>query len=318
MTRLLITGGLGFIGSHVAEQALAQGHEVAALDNLSSGRRSNVPGAVRVYEADLRDAAAVVAAVADFAPEWISHHAAQASVPVSFRDPQRDADVNVLGTLNLLEAARLHGVRRLVFASTGGAIYGEVPGGESGHVGGPLRPSTPYGVSKLAGEGYLEVYRQYYGLETVALRYSNVYGERQSVHGEAGVVAAFCEALLRGDPLRVNGRAEAGDRGCVRDYVYVGDVARANLLALRGEVRGAPVLDVGTGTGTDSRTLAETLLRLAGQPGGAVSGPPRPGDVGRSVLDGAALRTLLGQVTPLDTGLARTLAWYHRQRAVLS
>ena len=316
MTRLLITGGLGFIGSHVAEQALAQGIEVAALDNLSSGRRGNVPAAVRVYEADLRDAAAVTAAVADFAPGWISHHAAQASVPGSLRDPVHDASVNVLGTLNLLEAARLGGVRRVVFASTGGAIYGEVPEGETGQVGGPLRPFTPYAVSKLTGEHYLEVYRRHHGLETVTLRYSNVYGERQSVHGEAGVVAAFCEALLRGAPLRVNGRAETGDRGCVRDYVYVGDVARANLLALGGEVPpGTGILDVGTGVGTDSRTLAETLLRVSGTDVAVDSGPPRPGDVGRSVLSAAGLRALLGDLTPLEAGLARTLAWYRQGQA---
>ena len=316
MTRLLITGGLGFIGSHVAEQALAQGIEVAALDNLSSGRRDNVPAAVRVYEADLRDAAAVTAAVADFAPAWISHHAAQASVPGSLRDPVHDASVNVLGTLNLLEAARLGRVRRVVFASTGGAIYGEVPDGETGQVGGPLRPFTPYAVSKLTGEHYLEVYRRHHGLETVTLRYSNVYGERQSVHGEAGVVAAFCEALLRGAPLRVNGRAETGDRGCVRDYVYVGDVARANLLALGGEVPpGTGILDVGTGVGTDSRTLAETLLRVSGTDVAVDSGPPRPGDVGRSVLSAAGLRALLGDLTPLEAGLARTLAWYRQGQA---
>lgn len=316
MTRLLITGGLGFIGSHVAEQALERGIEVAVFDNLSSGRRENVPGAVRVYEADLRDEAAVSAAVADFAPDWISHHAAQASVPGSLRDPGHDASVNVLGTLNLLEAARRGGVRRVVFASTGGAIYGEVPDHEVGQVGGPLRPFTPYAVSKLAGEQYLEVYRRHFGLESVTLRYSNVYGERQSIHGEAGVVAAFCEALLRGGPLRVNGRHEAGDRGCVRDYVYVGDVARANLLALEGRLDPArPVLDVGTGVGTDSRALAETLLRASGSQAAVESGPPRAGDVGRSVLSAEALRTLLGDLTPLETGLARTLAWY-RQEAV--
>ncbi|WP_288481673.1 NAD-dependent epimerase/dehydratase family protein [uncultured Deinococcus sp.] len=316
MTRLLITGGLGFIGSHVAEQALERGIEVAVFDNLSSGRRENVPGAVRVYEADLRDEAAVSAAVADFAPDWISHHAAQASVPGSLRDPGHDASVNVLGTLNLLEAARRGGVRRVVFASTGGAIYGEVPDHEVGQVGGPLRPFTPYAVSKLAGEQYLEVYRRHFGLESVTLRYSNVYGERQSIHGEAGVVAAFCEALLRGGPLRVNGRHEAGDRGCVRDYVYVGDVARANLLALEGRLDPArPVLDVGTGVGTDSRALAETLLRASGSRAAVESGPPRAGDVGRSVLSAEALRTLLGDLTPLETGLARTLAWY-RQEAV--
>lgn len=314
MTRLLITGGLGFIGSHVAEQALERGIEVAVFDNLSSGRRENVPGAVRVYEADLRDEAAVSAAVADFAPDWISHHAAQASVPGSLRDPGHDASVNVLGTLNLLEAARRGGVRRVVFASTGGAIYGEVPDHEVGQVGGPLRPFTPYAVSKLAGEQYLEVYRHHFGLESVTLRYSNVYGERQSIHGEAGVVAAFCEALLRGGPLRVNGRHEAGDRGCVRDYVYVGDVARANLLALEGWLYPArPVLDVGTGVGTDSRALAETLLRASGSRAAVESGPPRAGDVGRSVLSAEALRTLLGDLTPLETGLARTLAWYRRE-----
>ena len=308
MARLLITGALGFIGSPIAQLALEAGHEVAALDNLSTGRRENVPSAVRIFEVDLRDADAVNATFAAFKPELVSHQAAQASVPGSFKDPLTDAQVNVLGTLNLLEAARIHRVERLVMASTGGAIYGEIPGGELGRVGGPLSPSTPYAVSKLAGEGYLEVYRQHHGLSTSVLRYSNVYGERQSVHGEAGVVAAFCEALLRGESLRVNGCLEAGDRGCVRDYVYVGDVARANLLSLAGHA--PPLLDVATGIGTDSRTLAEGLAAAYGQPVSIEGAPPRLGDVRRSVLDAAPLRAALGELTSLEAGLARTLAWY--------
>jgi UDP-glucose 4-epimerase len=312
MARLLITGGLGFIGSHVAELALAAGHQVAALDNLSTGRRENVPGTVEVFEVDLRDGASLEAAFAAFQPELISHQAAQASVPGSFKDPRYDAQVNVLGTLNLLEAARRHEVRRLVMASTGGAIYGEVPDGQLGRVGGPLSPSTPYAVSKLAGEGYLAVYRVHHGLQAQVLRYSNVYGERQSVHGEAGVVALFSEAALRGEPLRVNGCLHAGDRGCVRDYIYVRDVARANLLALDAEV--PDILDVATGIGTDSQTLAqtlaETLLAASGQAVTIEGASPRLGDVRRSVLDAEPLRAALGELTPLAEGLARTLAWY--------
>lgn len=317
MARILITGGLGFIGSHVAELAVAEGHQVLVFDNLSSGHRSNVSAAVRVVEADLRDAEALDSTISAFQPDMISHQAAQASVPKSFLNPLHDAEVNVLGTLNLLESARRHGVRRLVMASTGGAIYGEVPEGTVGHVGGPERPSTPYAVSKLAAEHYLAVYSHHHGLVGNVLRYSNVYGERQSASGEAGVVAIFSQSLLRGASVRINGRLHSGDRGCIRDYVYVGDVARANLLALAGQL--APVFDVGTGVGTDARTLAETLLSGSGTVSAIVGTEPRPGDVQRSVLDGAPLRDALGQVTPLAEGLTRTFNWYRQsQETVLS
>ncbi|WP_407572315.1 NAD-dependent epimerase/dehydratase family protein [Deinococcus altitudinis] len=317
MAKIFITGGLGFIGSHVAELAVAEGHEVAVFDNLSTGHRSNVSAAVTVFEADLRDAGALDSAVGAFRPDLISHQAAQASVPKSFLNPEQDAEVNVLGTLNLLESARRHGVERIVMASTGGAIYGEVPEGTVGRVGGPERPSTPYAVSKLAAEQYLAVYAHHHGLQGTVLRYSNVYGERQNASGEAGVVAIFCQTLLRGAAIRVNGRLTSGDRGCVRDYVYVGDVARANLLALGGHL--APVFDVGTGTGTDARTLAETLMSGVGVTAPIVGAEPRKGDVQRSVLDGAPLLDALGEVTPLGRGLARTFGWYQQtQEAVLS
>jgi UDP-glucose 4-epimerase len=317
MARIFITGGLGFIGSHVAELAAAEGHEVAVFDNLSTGHRSNVSAAVKVFEADLRDAGALDSAVSMFQPDLISHQAAQASVPKSFLNPEQDAEVNVMGTLNLLESARRHGVRRVVMASTGGAIYGEVPEGAVGRVGGPEHPSTPYAVSKLAGEQYLAVYARHHGLLGTVLRYSNVYGERQNASGEAGVVAIFCQALLRGASVHVNGRLVSGDRGCLRDYVYVGDVARANLLALGGQL--APVFDVGTGVGTDARTLAETLMAGVGVSTPIVGAEPRRGDVQRSVLDGVPLLEALGQVTPLAQGLARTFEWYRQtQNAVLS
>ncbi len=317
MARIFITGGLGFIGSHVAELAVAEGHEVVVFDNLSSGHRSNVSAAVRVIEADLRDAGTLDSAVRSFQPDLISHQAAQASVPESFLNPEQDAEVNILGTLNLLESARRHGVRRIVMASTGGAIYGEVPEGTLGRVGGPERPSTPYAVSKLAAEHYLAVYSHHHGLAGSVLRYSNVYGERQSASGEAGVVAIFCQALLRGAAMRVNGRLTSGDRGCIRDYVYVGDVARANLLALGGRL--APVFDIGTGIGTDAQTLAETLMSGSGATSPIVGAEPRRGDVQRSVLDGAPLRAVLGEVTPLSEGLARTFTWYRNaQETVLS
>ena len=307
MARILITGGLGFIGSHVAHLALSQGHQVSVLDNLSTGKRSNVPPEVQVYIADLRDAAGTAQVVAAYAPDWISHHAAQASVPGSFDDPLRDAEVNILGTLNLLQTARQHGVGRVVLASTGGGIYGEVPPGELGQAGGVLRPSTPYAVSKLASEQYLRVFTQHHGLPGSVLRYSNVYGERQSVQGESSVVAAFCAQLRRGEALTINACSREGDDGCVRDYVYVGDVARINLLALSGQ--SPPLLDVATGIGTSTRCLAETLLRVSGHPGQLKYAGPRQGDVRRSVLASEPLREMLGPLTTLQEGLRRTLSW---------
>src|SRR5215213_473687 len=239
--RVLLTGGAGFIGSHVAERLLGCGHEVAVVDDLSSGKRENVPDGAVFYEADVRSGCAEV--FEEFGPEALCHQAAQMDVRRSVREPDFDADVNVLGTVRLLQACAERGVGKVVFASSGGAIYGEqqrFPAAED-H---PQYPISPYGVSKLAGERYLNYYGVQYGLPHVALRYANVYGPRQDPHGEAGVVAIFCGNLALGRTSTINGGGEQ-----TRDYVYVKDVARANALALENEVPSG-AYNVGTGVET--------------------------------------------------------------------
>ncbi|WP_201262762.1 NAD-dependent epimerase/dehydratase family protein [Deinococcus aerius] len=309
--RMLVTGGAGFIGSHVVEAALSEGWEVAALDDLSSGQRENLPAGVKLYEVDVRDAAAVSAAFAEFRPTLVSHQAAQASVSISVREPVLDAEVNILGGLNVLLAARTAGVRRVIFASTGGAIYGEVPQGAAAEDW-PARPYSPYATSKLSFEHYLETFRQQFGLDAVSLRYANVYGPRQNPHGEAGVVAIFADHLLAGQPVRVNGMEEAGDDGCVRDYVYVADVARANIAAARGET--PRLLNVGTGVGTTTRRLAEGLASDLGVRADVQPAPPRAGDLKRSVLDPARFREVLGEPLGLEEGLRLTAEWARSHR----
>lgn len=309
--RMLVTGGAGFIGSHVVEAALAEGWAVAALDDLSSGRRENLPQGVQLYEVDVRDAAAVGAAFGNFQPTVVSHQAAQASVSVSVREPVFDAEVNVIGGLNILRAAHAQGVLRVIFASTGGAIYGEVPT-DAAAEDTPPRPYSPYATSKLSFEHYLETFRQQFGLDSVILRYANVYGPRQNPHGEAGVVAIFADRLLAGQAVRVNGMAEAGDDGCIRDYVYVSDVARANLAAARGET--PRLLNVGTGVGTTTRRLAEQLAADLKVQADVQTAPPRAGDLGRSVLDPAQFTRALGNPVSLEEGLRQTAEWVRAHR----
>lgn len=309
--RVLVTGGAGFIGSHVVDALLDAGHEVAVLDDLSTGRRENVPASVPLFEVDLRDASSTRRVIREFRPDVVSHQAAQASVAVSVRDPRLDAEVNVIGGINLLDACTESGARvsRVVFASTGGAIYGEVPEGARASEDTPTRPASPYAIHKLAFEQLLAAYRSYRDLPFTILRYANVYGPRQDPHGEAGVVAIFFAAALAGGELRVNARREVGDAGCVRDYVFVSDVARANVLALTGQI-GDPVLNVATGRDTTTEALARTISKLAGRGARITAGPPRPGDLERSVLDPARAERYLGTPTSLEEGLERTYAFY--------
>lgn len=307
--RLLITGGAGFIGSHVADAAVAAGHEVLVLDDLSSGKRQNVPSAAELVVGDLRDGALVARTVERFRPEVVSHQAAQVSVSVSTREPVRDAEVNLIGTLHLLEAAVRAGTQRVIFASTGGAIYGEIEPGRRAQVGEPERPLSPYACSKRAVELYLFRYQHEHGLSPTILRYANVYGPRQDPHGEAGVVAIFSERLLAGRPVTVFAKETEGDDGCGRDYVYVGDVVAANLRALRGEIA-APIVNVATGVETSTRELARAVARAAGATSPEIgSGPRRAGDVLRSVLEPSPQAT--GRApTSLEAGLAETVAWF--------
>jgi len=308
--RILVTGGAGFIGSHVCEQALAAGHEVAALDDLSNGKRENLPESVPLFEVDIRDKDALAKAFADFRPDAVSHQAAQASVSVSVREPLMDADVNVLGSINVLEACAAHDCANFVFASTGGAIYGEIAEPELAAVGRPPIPESPYAAAKLAVEGYLTFYRDR-GLSCTVLRYANIYGPRQDPHGEAGVVAIFCQRLLAGAPVQVNARAEAGDRGCLRDYTYVDDVVKANLAALGGECP-HPLMNIGTGIATDTQTLLETLQAQGDFSSEVSFTPPREGDVQRSVLEVSPFVEAFGDPVGIKRGLRDTMAWFQR------
>ena len=292
------------MGSHVVEQALAAGHEVEVLDDLSVGKRENLPDGVPLHVADVRDADEVDRIVGGFRPHVVSHQAAQTRVPASFRDPGHDAAVNILGSLHVLEACLAHGVRRFVFASSGGAIFGEVPEGAAAEDTRPA-PRTPYGAAKLAVEAYLGSYRDR-GLACVSLRYANVYGPRQDLQGEAGVVAVFTSRALAGRPLAVFGMHRAGDGGGVRDYVYVGDVARINVGAMSDSFR-HEVVSVATGVATTSADLARAVVKSAGVEVEVHDEPPRAGDVARSVLAAPTFLREVGPLVPLDEGLRRTV-----------
>jgi UDP-glucose 4-epimerase len=307
--RIIVTGGAGFIGSHLAEAALARGYEVWVVDNLSSGKRDNVPAGAQFVELDICDSAGFEGLVGQVQPQVISHQAAQTSVSVSTREPLRDAQVNILGSLNVANAALAHKVQRVVFASTGGAIYGEIPEGTRAKEGDPTGPLSPYGCSKLSFEHYLRYYAHEHGLVSTVLRYANVYGPRQDPHGEAGVVAIFAQRLREKLPVQVNARHTPGDAGCIRDYVFVEDVVKANLAAIDGAIS-EPLLNVCTGEGTATRTLAEELRRELGTDSEVRDGPRRPGDLERSVLDPTRCRQVVGTATPLAEGLARTARWF--------
>ncbi|HXV35142.1 MAG TPA: NAD-dependent epimerase/dehydratase family protein [Gaiellaceae bacterium] len=281
--RAIVTGGAGFIGSHVVDLLVSRGDEVVVLDDLSHGKRENVNAGARLVVADIRDRDAVAGAFADARPDACFHLAAQADVRVSVQRPEFDADVNVLGTIRLLEAARELGTR-IVFASTGGAIYGECaePAAEAS----PRLPLSPYGTSKLAGEEYLATYNRLYGSEHTALRYGNVYGPRQDPHGEAGVVAIFLGRLGAGEAPHI-----FGDGTAQRDYVYVGDVAAVTVAAAAGP---AGVYNVGTGTATSVLDLFEACRSASGVDVEPVYDPPRLGELQRSVLDAGLAQRELG------------------------
>jgi UDP-glucose 4-epimerase len=301
--RVLLTGGAGFIGSHVADHLLARGHEVAIVDDLSSGKRENLPEGARFYEMDIRTGCAEL--FRDFEPEALCHQAAQMDVRRSVREPDFDADVNVLGTIRLLENCIEQEVRKVVFASTGGAVYGEqreYPATEE-H---PQYPISPYGVSKLAGERYMHYYHVQYGLPFIALRYANVYGPRQDPHGEAGVVAIFCGNLAADRVSTINGSGEQ-----TRDYVYVADVARANVLALESEV---PVgaYNIGTGVETSVNRLYDLLVDTSGKDLAPEHGPAKPGEQLRSSVDPSKSEELLNwrPKIGLREGLKETLRFF--------
>jgi len=301
--RILLTGGAGFIGSHVADLLLNRDHEVVIVDDLSSGKKENIPGGATFYKQDIRDGCTNI--FKEFRPDVLSHQAAQMDVRRSVREPLFDANINIIGTLGLLEDCIRYGVKKVVFASTGGAIYGEqveFPAPED-H---PPYPLSPYGVSKLAGERYLHYYYAQYGLSYAALRYANVYGPRQDPHGEAGVVAIFAGNLAAGKLSTINGTGEQ-----TRDYVYVEDVARANTLALEGDASPG-AYNIGTGIETSVNQLYEALRKISGKDLPPEHGPAKPGEQLRSSIDPTKASKALNWYpqNALTTALKKTLRYF--------
>ena len=301
--KVLVTGGAGFIGSHVTDGLIASGIEVVVLDNLSSGKRASVNPRARLWEADIcGDGLHAFFAQERF--DCVDHHAAQMNVRRSVEDPIFDARVNILGSLNLLQAAVATGVKKFVFASTGGAIYGEqrtFPADETHQT----CPMSPYGVAKLAVEKYLAFYEEVYGLPYTALRYANVYGPRQDPHGEAGVVAIFSQQLLAHQAAIINGDGEQ-----TRDFIYVDDVVRANVLAVTTDLRG--LYNVGTGIETSVNALYASLAKHASSALSPRHGPSKAGEQRRSVLDCRKLQGAVNWAPTvfIDEGLRRTVAYF--------
>ncbi len=317
--RVLITGGAGFIGSHIADACCAAGHEVSAVDDLSTGIPKNLPPDVKLFEVDIRDVDRLTHAFNEARPDCVIHQAAQMSVSRSVREPAFDAQVNVLGLVNVCDQAVRIGAKRIVFASSGGVLYGDVytPAPEET----PANPISPYGISKWVGERYLQFYAREYGLTAVALRYSNVYGPRQNPHGEAGVVAIFSQRLLAGQAARIN-----GDGKYDRDYVYGPDVAQANLKALTATVPdGFVAVNIGTGLPTDVNVLearvraeVEALWKARGTPKTAPlpeHGPARAGDLRSNLVNAAKAKAVLGwePTVAFDEGIRRSVQWFAEQ-----
>jgi len=304
--RVLVTGGAGFIGSHLVDAFLAQCHDVLVIDNLSTGLREYVPDPAKLVVADIQSTEAATV-IREFAPEVLCHHAAQMNVRTSVADPVRDAHVNIVGLVNVLEAARTAGsLRYVLFASSGGAVYGDqslIPTPENSI----LEPASPYGLAKVVGEQYLALFRRLHSIPYVALRYSNVYGPRQTARGEAGVVSIFTTRLLAGEALRIN-----GDGTQTRDFIYIDDVVRANLSALGNGIEG--VFNVGTGRETTINQLADMLCEVAQFSAPRIYFPFRKGEQHRSALDSAKLAKVTGfrPQTSLRDGLEITFSYIRR------
>jgi UDP-glucose 4-epimerase len=311
--KILVTGGAGFIGSHVVDAYAAAGHDVAVLDNLTTGREDNVNSAAKLHRADVRDLAQVQAAIASFKPDVVNHHAAQSEVPKSVADPGYDAHVNVVGGLNVLKACIDNSVRKVIFSSTGGALYGEpdiVPCGED-H---PVRPLSPYGTSKFAFEQYLGTFDRTFGLRYTTLRYANIYGPRQDFFAEEGrVVASFASRMIEGKPVTID-----GDGNQSRDMLHVGDVATANLAALeRGD---GGTYHISAGVPVTINDLFRKLALITEYRVEPKFGPARKGDVYRIALDNTRAANELGWVPriQLEEGLRLTVEYFREQIARLN
>ncbi len=301
--KILVTGGAGFIGSHVVDLLVEAGHDVAVVDDLSTGRLSNLNPKARFYQVDIRSDE-MRQVFEKERPEVVDHHAAQMDVRKSVEDPIFDADVNIQGSINVAQLAMEFGVRKFIHISSGGAVYGEpvyLPCDED-H---PVRPLCPYGASKYTFELYLYMFKELYGLDYSVLRYPNVYGPRQDPHGEAGVVAIFIGRMLAGEPVTVNGTGEQ-----VRDFVYVGDCARANLMTLEGGSGG--VYNLGFNIGTSVNQIFDGLKSVTGYPEDARHGPAKAGETFRIYLDASRAKEDLGwePTVSLEEGLSRTVEYF--------
>lgn len=301
--KIVVTGGAGFIASHIADAYINRGHEVSIIDDLSTGQKRNLNPSAKIYTVDIADPKAAKL-IAEIKPDVLNHHAAQMDVRRSVADPTFDARINIIGFINLLEACKDVGVKKIIFSSSGGAIYGDrepIPAAEEHET----LPLSPYGVSKLTGELYLGYYHMAFGLSYVALRYANVYGPRQSTLGEAGVVAIFISQLLGGKSPVIN-----GDGKQTRDYVFVGDVVRANVAALDANYTGA--VNIGTGKETDVVTVCKLLRDGVESPVEAIHGPAKLGEQRRSCLETALARKVLGwrPEVGLKEGFEQTIAYY--------
>ncbi|AEH50231.1 SDR family oxidoreductase [Pseudothermotoga thermarum] len=304
MANVLVTGGAGFIGSHLVDVLLQQGHKVVVVDNLSAGKIDNLNRAALFYQQSIQDSEMMERVFQLHKFDYVFHLAAQASVSVSVKEPSTDAQTNILGTIVLLEKSAKYGVKKFIFSSTGGAIYGEdvpIPTPETVEP----RPISPYGIAKRSAEMYLEFFKREYNLDYVSLRYGNVYGPRQDPNGEAGVVAIFTARMLKNEDVII-----FGDGEYVRDYVYVKDVVQANLLAMKDGVSG--VYNIGTGIGTTVNQLFKMLARLTGYQKQPVYAPPRKGDLRKSILDPTKAKNELGwsPQTNLEEGLALTIEYF--------
>ena len=306
--KILVTGGAGFIGSHLVDRLVMEGHTVAVVDDLSTGKRRNLNRGARFYKRDIRSSR-LERAFRKERPAVVMHLAAQMDVRRSVENPVFDADVNVLGTLNLLEQASKHGTRKVVFASSGGAIYGEQEVFPAPEIH-PTKPLSPYGVSKLSGEHYLYYYQQLSGMRFVSVRYANVYGPRQDPEGEAGVVAIFIQKMLSSEQAIINGNGRQ-----TRDFVFVEDVVEANLAVMAQNVQG--VYNVGTGQETTINDLFAMLKELTQSSCQEVHGPAKKGEQARSVVDSAKLGKDVGWEprVPLKEGLKRTVDFFRGQRS---
>lgn len=318
--RVLITGGAGFIGSHIVDACRAQGHEPFVIDDLSSGSKQNIPADVRLFEIDICDQPRLARVFDEVRPDVVCHQAAQMSVSRSVREPAFDAQVNILGLVQIFSEAVRVGCKRIVFASSGGVLYGDVT--EPADENTPSAPISPYGISKWAGEQYLQFFVREHGITGVAMRYANVYGPRQNPHGEAGVVAIFCKKMLAGEAATVN-----GDGKYDRDYVFGPDVAAANVKAFTADIPNKFLaFNIGTAVKTDVNQLeaavrqeVQTLWQAAGRSGTVPTphhGPPRAGDLRSSVVNAARAGNILGwkpSVT-LASGIQQTVKWFAAQK----